>query len=27
MKDLEQYTEKESVGSSLGDLFAKLNLK
>lgn len=27
MKDLEQYTEKESVGSSLGDLFKKLNLK
>jgi len=26
MKDLEQYTEKESIGSSLGDLFAKLNL-
>ena len=26
MKDLEQYTEKESIGSSLGDLLAKLNL-
>lgn len=26
MKDLDQYTEKESIGSSLGDLLAKLNL-
>ena len=27
MQDLEQYTQKESVGNSLGDLLAKLNLK
>lgn len=27
LRDLEQYTESESIGSSLGDLLAKLNLK